>query len=319
MSKTINNANQLAETAQNNLRIYNQGREVPESAKKAIKGGDLSGFTDINPMWRLKKLTELFGPIGEGWNYEKIREETIQLVDGRMIYTVDINLIYKLENGEFSSPVFGTGGATLVTFRYGNLYIDDDAKKKALTDALSVCCKELGIGADVYWDKDISKYGELGNFARFILPISNTKSNNQSPMVQTMNDITGEDTAAVNITEAAVADAIQAQIENSAPANEQKPQFISIDPATTPIPTVQEAEEYTLEGNGQYKGYKLGAIFRLAASGDKTATGWLNWLSTAATKSENIAWAKFYADFLRNYYTQQANNAQSQTTENKKA
>lgn len=307
-NKTIN----LTEKTQNNLRIYEQGRQVPESAKKTIKGGDLNGFTDINPMWRIKKLTELFGPIGEGWNYEKTKEETIPLADGRMIYTVDINLFYKLESGEFSSPIFGTGGATLVTFRYGNLHIDDDAKKKALTDALSVCCKALGIGADVYWDKDISKYGELGNFAPVVLPAST------STTVQTMNHITEEN--AVNITEVAVADVLQTQIENSAPANDkQKPQFITIDPATTPIPTVQDAEDYTIEGNGQYKGYKLGAIFRLAASGDKTATGWLNWLSTAITKSENIAWAKFYADFLRNYYTQEANKvAQNSTTNNKK-
>ena len=28
----------------------------------------------------------------------------------------------------------------------------------ALTDAISVSCKALGVGADVYWDKDDTKY-----------------------------------------------------------------------------------------------------------------------------------------------------------------
>lgn len=199
-------------------------------------------------------------------------------------------------------------------FRYEKLHLDDDAKKKALTDAISVCCKELGIGADVYWSSDPSKYGELGAFSPVMLP---TPPSNQSKS-QSGNDGNSSMTTA----QAAVADAVQTQINNSTQSanTEQEISYITIDPATTPIPTVQEAEDYVLEGNGQYKGYKLGAIFRLAASGDNRAAGWLNWLSTAMTKSENMAWAKFYAEFLRNYYTQEANNAaKGQATDNNNA
>ena len=50
-----------------NLDIYEKVRSVPDSAKKTIKGGRTSGMTDINPMWRIKALTELFGPCGNGW------------------------------------------------------------------------------------------------------------------------------------------------------------------------------------------------------------------------------------------------------------
>ena len=57
-----------------NLYYYNQGRAVPEEAKKEIRGGRLSGKTDINPVWRIKKLTELFGPCGIGWYYKSVRE-----------------------------------------------------------------------------------------------------------------------------------------------------------------------------------------------------------------------------------------------------
>ena len=197
------------------------------------------------------------------------------------------------------------GESAVVTDPKGEMFRDTYEIAKANKYKVKVFNTDLPIHAD-------NSDGELGNFAPVVLPAST------STTVQTMNHITEEN--AVNITEVVVADALQTQIENSAPANDkQKPQFITIDPATTPIPTVQDAEDYTIEGNGQYKGYKLGAIFRLAASGDKTATGWLNWLSTAITKSENIAWAKFYADFLRNYYTQEANKvAQNSTTNNKK-
>ena len=53
-----------------NLKYYNMGREVPQEAKKNIGGGRLKGMTDINPMWRIKKLTEMFGVCGIGWKYE---------------------------------------------------------------------------------------------------------------------------------------------------------------------------------------------------------------------------------------------------------
>lgn len=39
---------------------------TPKEAQKTIKGGRLNGFTDINPMWRFKVLTECFGPCGIG-------------------------------------------------------------------------------------------------------------------------------------------------------------------------------------------------------------------------------------------------------------
>ena len=49
-----------------NLEIYNVAREVPKEAMKPISGGRLKGMTDINPMWRIKVLTELFGICGIG-------------------------------------------------------------------------------------------------------------------------------------------------------------------------------------------------------------------------------------------------------------
>ena len=38
------------------------------------------------------------------------------------------------------------------------LFFDDDAAKKAYTDAISQACRSLGIGADVYWANDATKY-----------------------------------------------------------------------------------------------------------------------------------------------------------------
>ena len=49
-----------------NLDLYNVFRVVPENAKKKIEAGRLKGMTDINPMFRIKSLTEQFGICGFG-------------------------------------------------------------------------------------------------------------------------------------------------------------------------------------------------------------------------------------------------------------
>ena len=38
--------------------------------------------------------------------------------------------------------------------------MNDECFKMALTDAISVSCKALGVGADVYWNKDRTKYDD---------------------------------------------------------------------------------------------------------------------------------------------------------------
>ena len=144
-----------------NLKIYNAVREVPAEAKKNIGGGRLKGMTDINPMWRIKKLTEVFGVCGIGWKYEIVDKwiETAMSKD-EITANVIINLYIKSENGEWSEPIPGIGGSMLVASETKGLYVNDECYKMALTDAISVACKALGMGADVYWNKDTTKYND---------------------------------------------------------------------------------------------------------------------------------------------------------------
>ena len=135
-----------------NLEIYNKGREVPKDAQKSFDNGSFSG-TDINPMWRIKKLTELFGPAGIGWYTDDIRERCEQHGNVTMAI-VDLNLYVKY-NGEWSKPIFGTGGNILVSAK-GRA--SDEGYKMAYTDALSIACKALGIGADIWYANDKTKY-----------------------------------------------------------------------------------------------------------------------------------------------------------------
>lgn len=140
-----------------NLRIYEKVRVVPDAAQKQIAGGRLKGMTDINPMWRIKTLTETFGPCGFGWKYV-ITGQRIEIgANGESAAFVDINLYIKDDN-EWSEPIPGTGGSMFVANERNGMYTSDECFKMALTDALSVACKALGFGADVYWQKDRSKY-----------------------------------------------------------------------------------------------------------------------------------------------------------------
>lgn len=142
-----------------NMKIYEAVRAVPKEAKKTIVGGRLKGMTDINPMWRIKTLTEQFGPAGYGWYYEVLNKEQYPL-NNEVVVTVDINLYINVD-GEWSKPIFGTGGSKLVSVEKSGPYINDEAFKMAVTDAISVACKELGFGADVYWQKDNTKYNDV--------------------------------------------------------------------------------------------------------------------------------------------------------------
>ena len=150
-----------------NLEIYNKVREVPENALKRIEAGRLKGKSDINPMWRIKALTEVFGPVGFGWYTEVASKWTEVCDNGETAVFVDINLYVKV-NGEWSRPIHGTGGNKLVSLekkwesgeQIVTQYLDDDAYKKAYTDAISVAAKAIGIGADVYWEADRTKYDE---------------------------------------------------------------------------------------------------------------------------------------------------------------
>lgn len=144
-----------------NTRIYDSLRSVPKDAQKTIIGGKLKGKTDINPMWRIKALTELFGACGVGWN---VINENHQLVPvestGEVICLYSLDLIYKLEDGSWSDPVHGIGGNMLVEKTKNGLQTNDDGVKMAKTDAIGSAAKMLGCAADIYWATDATKYSK---------------------------------------------------------------------------------------------------------------------------------------------------------------
>lgn len=147
------------QAAIDNLSLYNKVREVPQEAKKGITGGRLNGMTDINPMWRIKTLTEQFGVCGFGWK-TSIQKMWIECGanDEKMAFC-HIALYVKID-GIWSEPIDGIGGSSFVAKEKNGMFTSDECFKMAYTDAISVACKAIGVGADVYYAKDRTKYDQ---------------------------------------------------------------------------------------------------------------------------------------------------------------
>lgn len=140
-----------------NMLLFDKFRTTPDEAKKKIEGGRLKGFTDINPMWRFKRLTEVFGPCGFGWKYEIVNQRLQPGHGNEVSAFVDILLYYK-KDGEWSEGIPGVGGSSFVTSEKNGVHTSDECFKMALTDAIGTACKALGMSADVYFGNDRTKY-----------------------------------------------------------------------------------------------------------------------------------------------------------------
>lgn len=138
------------------LELYNRFAQPPEYALKAFSNGKFSG-TDINPMWRIKVLTEAFGPCGIGWYTEIIRQWREDTDDGAATVYCHLHLYIKVD-GEWSKPIIGVGGNTLSRKTKSGCSTTDEAYKMAYTDAMGIACKALGIGANIWWKEARSKY-----------------------------------------------------------------------------------------------------------------------------------------------------------------
>ncbi|MCY6957824.1 hypothetical protein [Clostridium brassicae] len=157
-----------------NMDLYNKVREVPQNAQKSIPAGRLKGMTDINPMWRIQTLTEQFGMCGIGWSYEITNQWIEEGANCERIAFTNINLYVKVGEN-WSKAIPGTGGSSFISKERSGLYTSDECFKMSLTDAISVACKSLGVGADIYWQAGKSKY-------------TNPNTEQSSPQSQTISE-----------------------------------------------------------------------------------------------------------------------------------
>lgn len=142
-----------------NLDIWNRlSRTDPAHTKGFKRAGGFSG-TAIKPIYTDQKMTEVFGPCGDGWGYS---EPTFQLVpapDGQTAVYCWLSVWYRKTDGTRSDPVHGVGGDFAVKKFSSGMVVDDEGFKKAFTDALGNAMKHLGMSADVHMGRfDDNKY-----------------------------------------------------------------------------------------------------------------------------------------------------------------
>lgn len=146
-----------------NLAIWKAVSTTDKAFTKAFDKGTYKG-TDINPTYRAMKMTEMFGPYGSGWGLQNVQYSTFPIERGEG----EIGVMCQLEvwyrdpaNPKGEKAVCGphVGVDYLIRETRSGLKFDDDAYKKAQTDAMTTAFRFLGISADVYmglWDN--SKY-----------------------------------------------------------------------------------------------------------------------------------------------------------------
>lgn len=140
-----------------NLRHWNKLCAPPTWALRPIAAGRLKGKTDINPQWRMMAMTDTFGPCGTGWKYTidklwlergapiKKSEEAHEEVAAFALVSV-----YYKDGEEWSAPVPGIGGSMFTEMEKNGPFNSDEAYKMAITDALSVAFKAIGVAANIY-------------------------------------------------------------------------------------------------------------------------------------------------------------------------
>lgn len=138
------------------------GRTDPAHTKSFKRAGGFSG-TAIKPMFSYKRMTEEFGPCGEGWG---INEPSFQVVPGDN-REVLVYCTVSIWHGDRTKVVFGVGGDKVISHIKANDQYkrperwenDDEAFKKAFTDAVTNALKLIGVGADVHMGMfDDNKY-----------------------------------------------------------------------------------------------------------------------------------------------------------------
>ncbi|MFB6312083.1 MAG: hypothetical protein ABEH64_12990 [Salinirussus sp.] len=141
-----------------NLALWDRlARTDPNHTSKFTRAGGFKG-TAIKPMWAIRRATQEFGPIGEGWGFEEDQHITMPCDDGQVLVYIRAR-VWFTDGGKpyWTGPQWG--GDFVVKKNKHGLNPDDEAFKKALTDAVMKCLAYIGIGADIHMGQfDDQKY-----------------------------------------------------------------------------------------------------------------------------------------------------------------
>ena len=132
------------------MKIWETLSKTNPEFTKPLPGFGGKKLTTIDPMYQIQMMTDLFGPVGIGWKYKA----DYKYIDGLVFAEVTIK--YFTNEWHEYGPV-----CSVQNLSKKNGGLDDEAPKKAMTDAMTKAFSHLGMSADVFLGKfDDSKYVE---------------------------------------------------------------------------------------------------------------------------------------------------------------
>lgn len=158
------------------------GKTDPAHTKKFSRAGGFKG-TATKPIWVYRRLTEQFGPVGEGWGHSKPTYEVVNGADSEVLVYCTVECWHGIRENSF----YGVGGDKVVAKRGQGLFNNDEAFKSAFTDAVMNAFKSVGVAADVHMGLfDDDKY--VAAMEREFSPPPDTISDGQREQMMALLD-----------------------------------------------------------------------------------------------------------------------------------
>jgi hypothetical protein len=149
-------------------RIWDQAKYTDPRFTKSVSKGAYR-FTAVDAQYNVLRAHEIFGAHGDKWGWDLVSTDVVEgvfIVCIKLWYIEEVGMDDEgavCEGRRECSPVFGAEGIVKIR-RSGERVIDEDAPKKALTDALSKAFSYLGFSADVFLGMfDNQKYVDAMN------------------------------------------------------------------------------------------------------------------------------------------------------------
>lgn len=133
-----------------NLKIWEAFADIDPKYSKPITGKPYKG-TSPSPQYVIKCLTELFGPVGQGFGW-RVVAEAFEPLGQEVLHWCRIEFWHTDRANTFES--YGQTKAAYDT-NSGKYMVDEDAPKKSLTDAIVKAASQIGIASNIFlgrWD-----------------------------------------------------------------------------------------------------------------------------------------------------------------------
>jgi len=135
-----------------NMEIWDKLSKTDPKYLKPVSFGSRS-FSAIDPQYQVMKMTEQFGPIGQGWGWDS-RTEIVSVSNGDSAVIAHVTVWHTDRANSF-----GAFTGCRKFFDAAKSRMAEDAPKMAVTDGLTKALSHIGCDADVFLGKmDGNKY-----------------------------------------------------------------------------------------------------------------------------------------------------------------